>query len=194
MGNTQKTFIRNYPYEYPKNTLTLSEIKDVFLTRRTFQKVVKEKIKEYEGYQEELNTRTKERLLHLQSLFSGEYLALWVYIEKIRHTETTNNIQRHIQRLKRFLYIDTKSKSFLTEETIDRARNHPMQDLVSSYGIKVIRGTFLCPFHNDTNPSASIHKKTNRFKCFSCGAGGDTIQFVRLLEGISFPDAVKKLI
>lgn len=51
----------------------------------------------------------------------------------------------------------------------------------------------VCPFHNDTNPSMKISPSKKIFKCFSCGAGGNVIQFVSRYENISFVEAVAKL-
>ena len=51
----------------------------------------------------------------------------------------------------------------------------------------------LCPFHNDNKPSLSVSPDRLIFKCFSCGAGGASINFVMDYEKLEFPDAVKKL-
>lgn len=51
----------------------------------------------------------------------------------------------------------------------------------------------VCPFHNDTNPSMKISPNKKIFKCFSCGAGGNVIQFVSRYEKIGFTEAVSKL-
>jgi len=51
----------------------------------------------------------------------------------------------------------------------------------------------ICPFHNDTHPSMKISPVKRIFKCFSCGAGGNVIQFVQKYEQIPFNDAVAKL-
>lgn len=51
----------------------------------------------------------------------------------------------------------------------------------------------VCPFHNDTNPSMKISPSKKIFKCFSCGAGGNVIQFVSRYENISFIEACVKL-
>jgi len=52
----------------------------------------------------------------------------------------------------------------------------------------------LCPFHNDTNPSLSINPNKNLWQCFGCGAGGDVIRFVELIDRVTFPEAVSQLI
>ena len=53
----------------------------------------------------------------------------------------------------------------------------------------------LCPFHNDrSRGSFKINLVTGGFKCFACNAvGGDIIDFVRALHGLSFVEALKKL-
>ena len=53
-------------------------------------------------------------------------------------------------------------------------------------------GQFICPFHNDHKPSASIKK--DYFNCFVCGAGGDLITFTAKLHGLSNINACKKLV
>ena len=50
-----------------------------------------------------------------------------------------------------------------------------------------------CPLHKDKTPSLSIDKKRNKWKCFSCGCGGDAIDFVTELKGLSSAEACKYL-
>ena len=68
-----------------------------------------------------------------------------------------------------------------------------IRQVVEFYGFNVNRaGQFICPFHNDHKPSASIKK--DYFNCFVCGAGGDLITFTAKLHGINNYDACKKLV
>lgn len=67
-----------------------------------------------------------------------------------------------------------------------------IRQVVEFYGFNVNRaGQFICPFHNDHKPSASIKK--DYFNCFVCGAGGDLITFTAKLYGLSNINACKKL-
>ena len=51
----------------------------------------------------------------------------------------------------------------------------------------------LCPFHDDKNPSLSISKDKQIFKCFVCGTGGDSIGFVQKFLKVPYPEAVRKV-
>jgi len=51
----------------------------------------------------------------------------------------------------------------------------------------------LCPFHNEKTPSFTVHAVHQFYKCFSCGAGGDVLDFVMRIEGVSFYEALKLL-
>jgi len=51
----------------------------------------------------------------------------------------------------------------------------------------------LCPFHNEKTPSFSIYTEHQFFKCFGCDAKGDVFNFVMMIEGITFWEALRKL-
>lgn len=50
----------------------------------------------------------------------------------------------------------------------------------------------LCPFHNEKNPSFCVDDSWGRYKCFSCGAKGDLIQFIQDYSGLDFKEAIKE--
>lgn len=51
----------------------------------------------------------------------------------------------------------------------------------------------VCPFHDDHSPSMSVSPEKNIFKCFSCGASGNSITFLMDYLGIDFKEALKIL-
>ena len=51
----------------------------------------------------------------------------------------------------------------------------------------------LCPFHNEKTPSFSVYADHQFFKCFGCDAKGDVFNFVMMIEGLTFWEALKKL-
>ncbi|MBD3948306.1 DNA primase [Tuanshanicoccus lijuaniae] len=86
--------------------------------------------------------------------------------------------------------------SYIPEEVIREVREKTdIVDVISQYVQLTKRGqnySCSCPFHEDRNPSFSIHSGKQIFKCFSCGRGGNVFSFLQEMEGISFPEAVQK--
>ena len=51
----------------------------------------------------------------------------------------------------------------------------------------------LCPFHNEKTPSFSLNIDKQIYKCFGCGKGGGTINFIMDIQKLDFVDAIKYL-
>ena len=84
----------------------------------------------------------------------------------------------------------------LENNVINEIRNSvDIVDVISGYLPLTVRGKNyfgVCPFHDDHSPSMSVSKEKQIYTCFSCGATGNVIKFIRDYENISFIDAVKK--
>lgn len=50
-----------------------------------------------------------------------------------------------------------------------------------------------CPFHEEQRASFHVTPSKGFYKCFGCGKGGDIFRFVEEIEGVSFPEALKRL-
>lgn len=74
---------------------------------------------------------------------------------------------------------------------------HDLEAVAAQHGVTLqasgARFVALCPFHVETHPSFTIFPESQRWWCFGCQRGGDVIEFVRLLEGIGFREAVERL-
>jgi len=51
----------------------------------------------------------------------------------------------------------------------------------------------LCPFHQEKSPSFSVNVQKQIFHCFGCGVGGNVFTFLMKVEGLEFPEAVRRL-
>lgn len=51
-----------------------------------------------------------------------------------------------------------------------------------------------CPFHDEKNPSFSVHKVSGSFVCFACGEKGGLAELIVQIEAISLNEAIKKAI
>ncbi len=50
-----------------------------------------------------------------------------------------------------------------------------------------------CPFHNEKTPSFVVSPAKGYFKCYGCGVGGDSINFIMQKENVEFYEAVEQL-
>ncbi len=85
----------------------------------------------------------------------------------------------------------------IPEEIIDRIRLQT--DLVEIISAQItLKRTGknyvgLCPFHAEKTPSFSVNVEKQIFHCFGCGTGGNVFTFLMKMEGLSFPEAVRKM-
>ena len=74
---------------------------------------------------------------------------------------------------------------------------HPLGDVVEAAGVRLHgRGRVrqgVCPFHEEAEGSFTVYADSERFYCFGCGEGGDVLDFVRRAEGLSLPEAIRRL-
>ena len=84
-----------------------------------------------------------------------------------------------------------KDKSRLEfREKIQRAKAVPITSLITT---PIVRNKTLCPFHSDTKPSMHIYNDSNTYYCFTCGHGGDTINYIMGTNKCNFVTAVNLL-
>jgi DNA primase len=50
-----------------------------------------------------------------------------------------------------------------------------------------------CPFHNEKTPSFTVSPAKGIFKCFGCGKGGNSVNFIMEHESLTYPEALKYL-
>jgi DNA primase len=51
----------------------------------------------------------------------------------------------------------------------------------------------LCPFHNEKTPSFTVSPSKNLYKCFGCGKGGGSVNFLMEHEQFTYPEALRFL-
>jgi DNA primase len=92
----------------------------------------------------------------------------------------------------------------LTPAQIQGIRDaHPLVEVLARAGVMSPSGTrsmidfmIRCPtrHHEDSTPSTIVHPRTDRWYCFGCGSGGDVLQLVMDMHGItSLTNAVEML-
>lgn len=79
------------------------------------------------------------------------------------------------------------------ERILDAAE---ISDVVSDFVTLRKRGVNMlgmCPFHNEKTPSFTVSPAKGIFKCFGCGKGGNSVNFIMDHENLTYPEALKWL-
>ncbi len=82
-------------------------------------------------------------------------------------------------------------------DILELKARHPLGDAVEAAGValwgkgRVRQG--VCPFHDEAEGSFTVYSDSQRFYCFGCGSGGDVLDFVRRMEGLTLPEAIRRL-
>ncbi|MFT4659970.1 MAG: DNA primase [Patiriisocius sp.] len=85
----------------------------------------------------------------------------------------------------------------IPKDTIDEIFNRAyIEEVVSDFVSLKKRGSNfmgLCPFHNEKTPSFTVSPAKGIYKCFGCGKGGNSVNFVMEHEHATYPEALKYL-
>ena len=84
----------------------------------------------------------------------------------------------------------------MQDKILEIRQANDIVDVISSYVSLTKRGKNyfgICPFHDDTNPSMSVSRDKQIYKCFSCGASGNVFNFVMDYENVDFKEAASIL-
>lgn len=157
------------------------------------------KIQKWELVRQEITNSIKAKLQVIYKKSAQENQWFWRAVVKYLDRQRLAETHRHLVRLRRQLALarnDKPKKGAITQEHIQRALTVPLVD-IAMQRLK-LRGsgrTFvgLCPFHNEKSPSFHIYPANNNFYCFGCQKGGNVINFVRELDGLSFREAIDYL-
>ncbi|MDE2842770.1 MAG: CHC2 zinc finger domain-containing protein, partial [Chloroflexota bacterium] len=82
-------------------------------------------------------------------------------------------------------------------DILELKARHPLGDTVEAAGVvlhgrgRVRQG--VCPFHDEAEGSFTVYGDSQRYYCFGCGAGGDVLDFVGRMEGLTLPQAIRRL-
>ena len=87
--------------------------------------------------------------------------------------------------------------SYATVDIAELKARNPLGEAVEAAGV-ALRGKGrvrqgVCPFHNEEEGSFTVYSDSEKFWCFGCGAGGDVLDFVQRAEGLTLPEAIRRL-
>ena len=85
----------------------------------------------------------------------------------------------------------------IPKETIDQIfETARVEEVVGDFVHLKKKGANLwgnCPFHNEKTPSFSVSASKGIYKCFGCGKGGNSVNFIMDHEQMTYPEALRFL-
>ena len=79
-------------------------------------------------------------------------------------------------------------------EQIRTAKQVPIVEVIRNSGLEVKKQgsqyKACCPFHSEKTASFTIHPDKGYYKCFGCGKGGDSVNYIMETERVTFPEAI----
>ena len=84
-----------------------------------------------------------------------------------------------------------------TVDLVALKARHALGDAVEAAGVQLRgRGRVrqgVCPFHDEAEASFTVYSDSERYFCFGCGEGGDVLDFIQRVEGLTLPEAIRRL-
>lgn len=163
------------------------------------KKIIPKKILEWLEKKAELLEEITNKLLYIQDKVNNpetkEFLRAWI---KVHDGLRLIEIEKHISSLKHLkaLASDKEIKGQITPVQLQDALEVSIASLVSNQQLRRSGRNIvcLCPLHHEKTPSFYIYQEQNRWHCYGCNQGGDSINLVRLLFNYSFKEAVDYLV
>lgn len=112
----------------------------------------------------------------------------------IYYGNPARELKKQINWLRRYLATFVEDRAEINEDTIQRAREVPMSDLIPDLKLKSGKLVRCCPFHEEKTPSFTVFPQTNSYYCFGCGEAGNPIDYVMKIQNMIFLQAVKYLL
>jgi DNA primase len=96
------------------------------------------------------------------------------------------------------LHLYHRVRAFMiSPKTIAAIRDRAEIVAIVSETVKLVRKgrsfVGLCPFHKEKSPSFNVNPEKGFFHCFGCKESGNVFDFVMKTEGLSFPEATRRL-
>ena len=165
-----------------------------------WRKSVKNQIDSIKTILEKASRRRRElnNIIALHSLPAHKWY--WEMVAEFIYLPDVQALNKKLKRLS-FLYNSLSIRkphaltSGVSAEQIQQARETPLEQLYTgnlrASGAQLYG---LCPLHDDKKPSFSISPSKNLWYCHVCCTGGDSITFVMLTQGKTFPEAIRLIL
>lgn len=81
----------------------------------------------------------------------------------------------------------------ITEDSLRRVRELPIEQVAHHLGLSVRGHRSLCPFHDDSHPSLTFNVRRCSYRCYVCDAHGGTIDLAMHMLNLPFAEAAREV-
>lgn len=190
--------IQQYAYLQEVTGINIEEMLDIFPEALSILHRDLIELEEYAKEQDQILKDVLKTLLtsaHKRKFDNEEERTAWMqFIKDTFYNIPMQETKNHIKKIERIINArDFKKKpsdADITDNDIAHAKQLSLSKVMN---IPVPRSGFIvCPFHNERTASCKIYNDS-RWHCYSCGEGGDTIDFIMKKHNLTFVEAVKNL-
>jgi len=130
----------------------------------------------------------KWKMLSNRFIVKGKYALLQWTLEDL--AEAISNGQWEQELVKKDIVTQEKQqmREAMKLQNKELASKIKITNIAKDYGLKVVKGKSVCPFHGDNDPSLGFSDSKGVFNCFGCGEKGNIIMFIKKMEEIKNGD------
>lgn len=173
-SSTPQMYHTNYLLETTKNV------------RFSCNKIAEKTGKSYRLALWELKRELKEMITATNLRLKFGFWSNWIAVYYTQ--QDVEEMAKRVSEIEKLIEIEDKPKDGITDDMIWTAKHFPIELL-----IEFTKGKSLAFCHTDTNPSLSMHSKSNTCRCFVCDKSFDPIAVLMERDKLSFIDAVRQL-
>jgi len=119
---------------------------------------------------------------------------IWEGLLESTAGQRLEELSKKIRWYRMALYQQPAKPGAITDDDIERAKQFPLENLLTPPTNRHFKNQYLCPFHEEKTPSFHLYPQTNSYFCFGCQKGGDVISYVMDKNKMEFVEAVNFLI
>jgi len=183
----KKTFHPDYRPDPEAREPRFLDVVEAFPQIRGYMKARIRRVKEgLEAAEKEAEKELRETLAEIERSDCDKELLR--HVAKGTYRARLRRHEKELLRCERF--VRKEAASGITQTDIERAREHPIREILE---VQRRDGFVRCPFHDERTASLKVFKD-NHWWCFgACQEGGDVIDLVMKMDGLTFVETVRKL-
>lgn len=162
-----------------------------FINSPGFSQMARDKIKEFDG---EIHAEKMDLDRQYKRRSTSPPHEIWLLDSIIESTNQCIEVWQKEKRRFQYLLDRSLGKERKGSFDIEQIKQIPIDTILGApKWTSGNRAKYLCPLHEESNPSFVWYKDQNSFHCYGCGTGGSIVDLYMKMNGCDFRTACKSL-